>query len=246
MLALQPNQHVEASPEFIPKIGMIVPAMGTTKASANDQPIGIANALFTPVQQRVLGFLFGQPERRFQGAELIRLANSGTGATHRVLQRLASCGLVRVDEVGRQKFYQANSAAPIYEELVALVRKTIGLREPLRNALMPFENDIVYAFVFGSVAAGEDRANSDIDLMVVAHSLDYTALFDALRTAEQALDRTVNPNIVSPAEWDRKRRLKDGFIARVAARPRLLLMGQDRRGSARGQRYDYEKADTVR
>ena len=246
MLALQPGQRVATCPKSIPEMGMIVPAMGTAKASRNDQPVGLASALFTPVQQRVLGFLFGQPERRFQGAELIRLANSGTGATHRVLQRLASCGLVQVDEVGRQKFYQANSAAPIYEELVALVRKTIGLREPLRKALAPFEDDIVYAFVFGSVAAGEDRANSDIDLMVVAHSLDYTALFDALRTAEQALDRTVNPNIVSPAEWDRKRGQKDGFIARVAARPRLLLMGQDRRGSARGQRYDYEKAGTVR
>ncbi len=196
-------------------------------ASGSDQPVGLASALFTPVQQRVLGFLFGQPERRFQGAELIRLANSGTGATHRVLQRLATCGLVRVDEVGRQRFYQANPSAPIYEELVALVRKTIGLREPLRRALTPFEDDIVCAFVFGSAAAGNDRADSDIDLMVIAPSLDYTALFDALQTAEQALDRTVNPNIVSPADWNRKRRQKDGFIARVAARPRILLMGEE-------------------
>ena len=136
--------------------------MGTLKASRSDQSTGLANALFTPVQQRVLGFLFDQPERRFQGAELIRLADSGTGAAHRVLQRLASCELVRVDEVGRQRFYQASSAAPIYEVLVALVRKTIGLREPLRKALTPFEDDIVYAFVFGSVAAGDYRANSDI------------------------------------------------------------------------------------
>ena len=201
--------------------------MGTKNASASDQPAGLANALFTRTQQRVLGFLFGQPERRFQGTELIRLANAGTGAAHRLLLRLASCGLVRVDEVGRQKFYQANSAAPIYDELVALVRKTMGLREPLRKALTPFKDDIVCAFVYGSVAAGDDRADSDIDVMVVADSLDYTALFDALQTAEQALDRTVNPNIVSPAEWARKRRQKDGFIARVAARPRLVVIGEE-------------------
>ena len=201
--------------------------MGTKNASASDQPAGLANALFTRTQQRVLGFLFGQPERRFQGTELIRLANAGTGAAHRLLLRLASCGLVRVDEVGRQKFYQANSAAPIYDELVALVRKTMGLREPLRKALTPFKDDIVCAFVYGSVAAGDDRADSDIDLMVVADSLDYTALFDALQTAEQALDRTVNPNIVSPAEWVGKRHQKDGFIARVAARPRLLVIGEE-------------------
>ena len=206
---------------------MIVPEMGITHEHQDDQPTGLADALFTPVQQRVLGLLFGQPDRRFQGAELIRLAKAGTGAPHRLLQRLASCGLVRVDAVGRQKFYQANPAAPIHNELVALVRKTVGLRQPLREALMPFADDIELAFVFGSVAAGQDGADSDIDLMVVAHSLDYATLFNALQSAEQALDRPVNPNIVAPAEWARKRRQKDGFIARVAARPRLLVIGED-------------------
>lgn len=200
--------------------------MGTQQAQSGDRPWGLADALFTPVQQRVLGLLFGQPDRRFQGAELIRLANAGTGATHRLLVRLASCGLVRVDTAGRQKFYQANSTAPIHKELVALVRKTIGVREPLRAALMPLADDIELAFVFGSVAAGQDRADSDIDLMVVAHSLDYATLFDALHNAEQALDRPVNPNIIAPAEWARRRRQKDGFIARVAMRPRLLVIGE--------------------
>ncbi len=51
-------------------------------------PTALAGALFTAVQQRVLGLLFGQPGRRFQSAELIRLAGSGTGATHRLLRRL--------------------------------------------------------------------------------------------------------------------------------------------------------------
>ena len=208
----------------------MVPEMGTQHARRGDSRTGLADALFTPVQQRVLGLLFGQPDRRFQGAELIRLANAGTGAPHRLLVRLASCGLVRVDAVGRQKFYQANPVAPIHQELVALVRKTVGLREPLREALMPLADDIELAFVFGSVAAGQDGAGSDIDLMVVAHSLDYTTLFEALQPAEQTLDRPVNPNIVSPGEWTSKRRHKDGFIARVATRPRLPVIGEDEDG----------------
>ena len=211
----------------IPETGMIVPVMGTTDLSWGDQPAGLAGALFTPVQRRVLGFLFGQPDRRFQSAELIRLANAGTGATHRFLQRLASCGLVQVENVGRQKFYQANPAAPIHNELVAIVRKTFGLRDALRKALAPLADDIELAFVFGSVAAGQDGANSDIDLMVIAHSVDYITLFDVLRTAEQSLDRPVNPNIVSPKVWGRKRRGPDGFIARVAKGPRLAVLGED-------------------
>ena len=73
---------------------------------------GVASALFTPVQQRVLGLLFGQPERRFQSAELIRLAGSGTGAVHRQLQRLEKAGLVTVARDGNQKYYAARRDAP--------------------------------------------------------------------------------------------------------------------------------------
>ena len=223
------HAHFKATaPAVIPQTGMIVPVMGTTNSHRRDQSAGLVGALFTPVQQRVLGFLFGQPDRRFQSAELIRLANAGTGAVHRFLQRLASSGLVQVENVGRQKFYRANADAPIHKELVAIVRKTIGLRDPLRKALAPLADDIECAFVFGSVATGQDRANSDIDLMVIAHSVDYTTLFDVLRTAEQSLDRPVNPNIVSPEEWDRKRHGPDGFIARVAKGPRLPVLGEDR------------------
>ena len=212
---------------LVSQTGMIVPDMGTASTPQRSGSTGLAGALFTPVQQRVLGLLFGQPDRRFQSAELIRLANAGTGAAHRFLQRLASCGLAQVEEVGRQKFYQANAAAPIHQELVAIIRKTIGLREPLREALAPLAHQIECAFVFGSVATRQDRANSDIDLMVIAHSLDYVALFNALQAAEHVLDRKVNPNIVSPEEWDRKRE-RDGFMARVAAGPRLSVIRHEK------------------
>src|SRR3954462_4006023 len=92
----------------------------------------IAAALFTPVQQRILGFLFGQPHRRFQSAELIRLAGSGTGAVHRLLQRLAATGLVAVTRDGNQKYYQAEKESPVFSELHGLIVKTVGVVEPLR------------------------------------------------------------------------------------------------------------------
>src|SRR5258706_10628312 len=107
--------------------------MGT--ASSKVPRSAIAGALFTPVQQRVLGLLFGQSQRRFQSAELIRLAGSGTGATHRVLKRLADAGLVRATGEGNQLFYQADMKSPVYKELVSLVRKTIGVAGPLHEAL---------------------------------------------------------------------------------------------------------------
>lgn len=212
----------------VPNSGMIVPIMGmTTSSHAPQSPAGLADALFTPVQQRVLGLLFGQPQRRFQSAELIRLAGAGTGAVHRLLVRLAATGLLRVEAVGNQKFYQANEHSPVFAELSGLVRKTIGLAAPLMEALAPLADGVIAAFVYGSVAKGDDHADSDIDLMVIADDLDYAALFAALPAAEVALARPVNPNLMSRAEWRRKRAEADSFAARIAAQPKLFVIGSD-------------------
>lgn len=205
---------------------MIVPDMGMPKPT-DTVPTGLADALFTPVQQRVLGLLFGQPQRRFQSAELIRLAGSGTGATHRVLKRLAECGLVSASMEGRQLYYQANPASPIFEELAGLARKTVGLVGPLREALLPIAGRIRAAFVYGSVASGTDRAESDIDLMVIADDLDYPTLFEAVQAAERQLGRPVNPTLMTAKEWRRKRAQSDSFAARLRGRPRLFVIGTD-------------------
>jgi predicted nucleotidyltransferase len=179
------------------------------------------------VQQRVLGLLFGQPGRRFQGAELIRLARSGTGAAHRVLTRLVDAGLVTVSPSGNQKHYQANRDSPVFQELHRLVIKTVGIVAPLQRALAPKAKKIRAAFVYGSVAKGTDTARSDIDLIVISDSLGYPDLFEALQSAEQVLARPVNPNVMTLAEWQAKRGRAGSFVARVAQRPRLFLIGSD-------------------
>jgi len=205
---------------------MIVPEMGMTSSpeAVATPPSGLAEALFTPVQQRVLGLLFGQPNRRFQSGELIRLAASGTGAVHRILTRLARAGLVTVERVGNQKHYQANQDSPVYAELHGLIVKTSGLLAPLRAALEPLTDRIEAAFVYGSVAKGTDQAKSDIDLLVISDTLDYSEVFSALQAVELQLGRTVNPNVMTADEWRRKRG-HSGFVSRIAVAPRLFLVG---------------------
>lgn len=205
----------------IPNTGMIVPEMG----SARKRRSGLADALLTPVQQRVLGLLFGQPDRTYQSAELIRLARSGTGAVHRQLSRLEAAGLVTATRVGNQKHYQARRESPVFAELHGLVVKTVGLVEPLRRALASRAEEIQAAFVYGSVAKGTDKAGSDIDLLVVSDSLRYPDLFEAVQTAEAALARKVSPTVLSRTEWRAKRQRADSFAARIASQPKLFVVG---------------------
>jgi predicted nucleotidyltransferase len=212
--------------QVVPSVGMIAPDMGMKSSTTLPAgPAGLASVLFTPVQQRVLGLLFGQPQRRFQSAELIRLADSGTGSVHRLLTRLEAVGLVTTQRIGNQKHYQANADSPVFAELAGLVRKTVGLVEPLRAALAPMAGRITVAFVYGSIAKGTDHAGSDIDLMVIADALDYGELYAALPVAEEALGRTISPNLMDCAEWRRKSAEPDSFAARIAAQPRLFVLG---------------------
>lgn len=210
---------------IVPKSGRIVPEMGKKRAKAPGS--GLAGALFTPVQQRVLGLLFGQPERRFQSGEVIRLAGSGTGAVHRQLQRLAVAGLVTVARQGNQKHYQARKDSPIFSELHGLVVKTVGIVEPLREALRPLADRIHAAFVYGSVARGSDRAGSDLDLLVVSDRLAYADIYEALQGAEKFLARPVNPTVMKRAEWNKKQAERDSFARRVAAQPKLFVIGSE-------------------
>jgi len=188
----------------------------------------VASALFTPVQQRVLGLLFGQPERRYQSAELIRLAGSGTGAVHRQLQRLAEAGLVTVSREGNQKYYVARRDAPVFPELHGLIVKTVGIVEPLRAALAPVAKQIDFAFVFGSVAKGNERPESDLDLLIVSDELTYPDAYEALQKAEQWIARPVNPTVMTRAEWKRKRSASDSFARRIATQPKLFVIGDER------------------
>ena len=189
--------------------------------------VNLSDALFSTTQQRVLGLLFGQPDRSFYATEMIGLAGVGSGGVQRELARLAQSGLVTVRPVGNQRHYQANPEAPIYVELCGIVRKTFGMADPLRLALTPLAAQIKCAFVFGSVAKRPDTASSDIDLMVISDSLGYADTFAALEVASTQLGRTVNPTIYSTKELAKRIKQGEAFVTRVLAQPKLWLIGGD-------------------
>jgi predicted nucleotidyltransferase len=185
----------------------------------------LADALFTGTQQRVLGLLFGQPERSFYATEVIGLAGMGSGAVQRELARLVQSGLVTVRSVGNQRHYQANPDSPLFVELCGIVLKTVGLAEPLREALQPLAGQIDAAFVYGSTAKGQGAAASDIDLMIVSDTLTYGDTFAALEAVGARLGRPVNPTLLSRRDLARRLEENSAFVTRVLAQPKIWLIG---------------------
>ncbi len=212
-------------------MGFIVPTVGmkrvTQKRHTTRPSAGLADALFAKVRQRVLAVLFGNPERSFYAKEIIGLARSGTGAVQRELARLEASGLVTATRLGRQKHYQANARSPLFEELRAMALKTFALTDVLRAALAPIAPGIRAAFVYGSIAKGQDTAASDVDLMIVADKLTYADLFAALEEASSRLGSKVAPTIYSPKELAERKQQDNAFVTRVLAQPKLWLIGDE-------------------
>jgi predicted nucleotidyltransferase len=195
---------------------------------AESTTVGLADALFTTTQQRVLGLLFGQPERSFFATELIELTGSGSGAVQRELQRLAASGLVTVTRIGNQKHFQANRASPVFDELCSLVIKTVGLADPIRKAIAPLAEKIDLVLLYGSVPKGTDTANSDIDLLVVADEVTLEDLYAVLAAVETSLDRKINPTLYTAKEFAQRRNAGNAFLTRVLTGKHTVLFGDER------------------
>ena len=104
---------------------------------------------------------------------------------------------------------------------------TLALAQSLRVALEPLCSGITAAFVYGSIARGDARDASDIDLMVLSDSLDYAQVFEALQPLEATLSRAINPIVMSVADWTRKRAAPESFVSRVAVGAKVWVVGSD-------------------
>jgi predicted nucleotidyltransferase len=186
----------------------------------------IADQLLGHTRSAVLATLLLRPEASLHVRELARLTGVSAGSLHRELRMLAELGLLVRQEVGRQVHYRANEASPVFAELAGLLRKTAGVADVLRDALVPLGGKVSMAFVYGSVAAGKERASSDVDVMVLG-SAGFGEVVRALASAHTALRREVNPTVMSARELGQRLAAGDGFARSVANGERLWLIGSE-------------------
>ena len=185
----------------------------------------IVDAVFTLTQQRVYALLFGQPNRRFFVTELIDLAGMGRGAVQRELAKLATAGLATASRIGNRVYYQANRNSPIFEDLCAIVRKTVGIESVVQHALKPLTDKLSLAVIFGSVASRTDTAESDIDLLLVSDDLTLESVYSALQPAEKLLGRQFHPILYRSREYRHRRLDRDGFLAQMLEGPKIVIAG---------------------
>lgn len=186
--------------------------------------MNLLDTLFGVQRQRALGWLLLHPDDAVHVRELARLTGTSAGSLHRELARLAEAGLLTRSERGNQVLYQANRACPVFAELAGLFRKTGGLADVLRAALLGLADRIRFALVFGSVARGTETSLSDVDVLVVGEA-DFAEVVMALHPCQEVLGREVNPVVYSEAEWRARVVRDDPFLRDILQNPVMLLLG---------------------
>ncbi|CAD5110272.1 nucleotidyltransferase domain-containing protein [Zestomonas carbonaria] len=188
--------------------------------------MSLASLLFTDYRRKVLGLLLLHPESRYHLREIARLTGTQPGTLTRELSRLAEAGLLVKERVGNQLLYAANRNCPIFPELASILRKTSGLAEVLAEALLPMAERIDAAFVFGSMASGTARAESDIDLMVIGDA-GFAEVVGALYPLQERLGREINPKVYGRGEWRKLLEEKGAFARDILGKPRLFVVGNE-------------------
>lgn len=189
----------------------------------------VASFLLGQTRSAVLSALLLHPESSLHVRELARITGASPGSLHRDLRAMTALGLLSRREVGRQVHYQANTQCPVYAELAGLLRKTAGLVDVLHDALNAVAAQVDFAFVYGSMASGQEHAHSDVDVMIVG-KIGFGEVVQALARAQDQLRREINPTVLTPAQFARKLKDADGFVAQVWNKPRLWLIGAEPKG----------------
>lgn len=174
---------------------------------------------------KLLTWFFTRPGERFYGRELERLLKEQSRSVHIELRRLEAAGLLKSQSDGRVRYYVANPDSPIYPEMHNLILKTTGLGDALRAKLRSL-GAVEQAFIFGSAAAGNEIAGSDIDLMIVGE-LNFDELSKVIAKIEREIGRAVNYIVFTREEAQAKLRTKEGFAVNAFTGPKLMLIGSE-------------------
>ena len=189
----------------------------------NVRKIGAALAtLFPAVRRQVLAATLSQPERWWYLSELATHLGVGPSSLQRELKALVDGGILELRRDGRRVYFKAETRSPLFGDLRGLIEKTAGVLPTLRAALAPFGDRINVAFVYGSMARRQERAESDVDLLVIG-DVGLAALAPVLKDVERRIGREVNATCYSRAEFRRK--AADHFLAAVLAGPTEFVKG---------------------
>jgi predicted nucleotidyltransferase len=192
----------------------------------------LAGILSSRVRAEIFRLLFGLNEKELHMREMERQAALSLGTIRQDLQKLVKLDLVKARRDGNRLYYRANTDHPLFPEIRNLVLKTAGLVEVIKSALD--REGIEVAFIFGSLARSKERAESDVDLMVIG-TIGLRSLSSRLAGVSEQIGREINPHALSIEEFRRRKQNGNHFLSNVIESPKLFIIGSENDLEAMGR-----------
>jgi predicted nucleotidyltransferase len=183
-------------------------------------------SLFPKTKRKILSLMLLHPDDRFYLRDISRKINVSQGTLHRDLKPLVWDGILLSESRVNQSYYSVNKNCPIYNELRGIIIKTFGVVNILEKSIELYRDKINFAFIYGSLAKGDDTGNSDIDLFVVG-DIDYSGLSDSILSRENELGRPVNMFLLTPHDLKMKIEEENHFVTNVLKSEKIFLRGSE-------------------
>lgn len=184
----------------------------------------LSNALFSKTRQGVLAATYGQPERWWYLSELADWLGTSPSSLQRELKALSTTGILKTKREGNRIYFQAETDSPIFNPLKELVAQTLGFILALQEDFYQFDNRLECAFIYGSVARGEEKPSSDVDLLIIG-SIGLADLAPTLRRLEKKFNREFNAACFAPEEFKEKARGANHFLTAVLKEEKIFIKG---------------------
>ena len=172
----------------------------------------------------IFRLLFSGMEKELHVREIQRRSTLNDSTIRQEIRKLTRLDLVKSRKDSNRIYYRANKENPLYPDLRNLVIKTSGIADVLREALR--DGRIKLAFVFGSIAGGEETSGSDVDLLVIGE-IGFRDLSELLSGSSEEIGREINPYVMKKDEYRKRVKADEHFISHILKLPKIFIVGTD-------------------
>ncbi|HET7230984.1 MAG TPA: nucleotidyltransferase domain-containing protein [Longimicrobium sp.] len=150
---------------------------------------------------------------------------------HRELRRLERRGLVARATAGGRVLYRGVEEHPGWKALRELIRSFADPAEVVEAGISGVSG-VDAAFVFGSFARGDARADSDVDVLVVGDGIAENALGRDVAETSVLLGRPVEIRAYTPSALRKQLAAGNAVLQRIMAGPKRWIVGTEERLAA--------------
>lgn len=177
--------------------------------------ISMEELLTSKVRLKILKHLFSAEAPMSEG-ELASIIHVSHMSINRAMKELQALNLVYSERAGNVNIWRVNKQSYVYQAFYPTISEIAKITSPfahLKNTILKIlpRNLLQRVILYGSIAAGEEKVNSDIDLFIqVKKESDKGKLYPFIdKLADACLNsygNKLSPYILSQSDLKKKRK----------------------------------------